>query len=80
MTNNDSIKIVQHADDYTNMLRDRKSMRKLLKIISDIQRVPDPNLSEKKRMLINKFFKKYMQMRNTDIYIWRKNCEKLHKI
>ena len=69
MTYNDSIKIVQHADDYTNMLRDRKSIRKLLKIISDIQRVPDPNLSEKKRMLINKFFKKYMQMRNTDIYM-----------
>ena len=33
MTNNKSIKIVQHADDCTNLLRNAKSLKKLLKLI-----------------------------------------------
>ena len=35
MTNNNSIKIVQHADDCTNLLRDAKSLKKVLKLISE---------------------------------------------
>ena len=35
MTNNKSIKIVQHADDCTNLFRDAKSLKKVLKLISE---------------------------------------------
>ena len=56
MTNNNSIKIVQHANDCTNLLRDAKSIKKLLKLISEFSEVAWPKLNlEKTDFFINMY-------------------------
>lgn len=50
----DSIKMIQHADDCTSMVKDIKSLAKVLKTISEFSKVAGPKLNiEKNRMPIN---------------------------
>ena len=61
MTNNKSIKIVHHADDCTNLLRNAKSLKKLLKLISEFSEVagPKPNLKKPECLLTVSFRNMY---------------------
>lgn len=61
MTNNNSIKIVQHADDCTNLLRDAKSLKKVLKLISEFSEVAGPklNLEKTECLLTGSFINMY---------------------
>lgn len=49
LNDDNGIKIVQHADDCTNLLTDTKTSKKLLETITDLSNVAGPKLNPEKK-------------------------------
>lgn len=86
----DSIKMIQHADDCTSMVKDIKSLKKVLKTILEFSKVAGPKLNIEKTEclltgpLVNKYAEEtYIRgvritnscIKSLGIYIWHDKSE-----